>query len=630
MRKLLLLVISAITAAALVTMAADDAARRKARYYYHEGSVQQALGNEPAAYEYYKKAYQADPGFEEAALAYGTRRLMVGTDTLQSPAELHRSLDMMRSYVDRYPDDIYESLYYGYVAGQLDTLPEAERVLERSIAIAPDMTSILLELSEAYARGNKLDKAVESISRYESSEGMNPQLTLRKVSYLLTAKDTAGAVAAVTRLVESAPSESSFTLLKGNVFDYIGLRDSALAYYRKAEELAPESSGPKLALAGYYKSIGDSTAYDAKIYDVLLTEDLDAAQKTELLANYLQNLINDKSETKRGDYLFEVLARQYPHDPQLNALAARYSAAKQDFKEAEEQISYALDMDPTNITYWGQLMTYQAVDRRPKEAMATYRRALKHITPDDNLRYYYANVAQQDSDFDTAAGVYIDMIREIDPKISVDSTVTLRDVRPDIKLDQLDQLSVLFTSLADTWHTAGRKADSYRSYDNAITLNPNNVLAKNNYAYFMALAGDDLDKALSLSEGTVTGENASNPTYLDTYAWINFLKGNLDTAADFQKRAIDALDPDDFQTPELYDHYGDILEKRGDIVEAAEAWRKSLEVAEKNEEANTPECAATRKKLAAAEARIKAGGIEPKQKPEPDTNPEPEPEQTTE
>ena len=69
----------------------EDASRRKARYYYSAGMVEQAQGNEDSAYEYFKKAYAADPGYAEAASAFGTRRLSIGLDTLQSDTELARS-----------------------------------------------------------------------------------------------------------------------------------------------------------------------------------------------------------------------------------------------------------------------------------------------------------------------------------------------------------------------------------------------------------------------------------------------------------------------------------------------------------------------------------------------------------
>ena len=140
------------------------------------------------------------------------------------------------------------------------------------------------------------------MGRYEAQEGMSAPVTTRKISYMLVDKDTVGAVREVTRLVASNPRDASYRILKGNVFDIIQMPDSALAYNKTAETFDPESGAAKLALAGYYQQHGDSVEYDNKMYEVLLVEDLDLDQKTDLTAQYLQSLINDKHETKRGAY----------------------------------------------------------------------------------------------------------------------------------------------------------------------------------------------------------------------------------------------------------------------------------------------------------------------------------------
>lgn len=604
--KILLSLAGVLTVASAVCVHADSDVRRKARYYYSAGVQEAAQGNEASAYEYFRKAYDADPTFPEAASAYGTRRLYIGVDTLQTDTELNRSLSMMRQYVDAYPEDLYESLYYGFVAGQLEQLDEAVRVLDRAYSHHPESSNILLQLSDAYAKSGELKKAVEAMDRYESQEGLSAPVTTRKLSYLLAGNDTTGAIREVTRLVNSSPRDASYRILKGNVFDIIEMPDSALAYYKTAETFDPESGAAKLALAGYYQQKGDSVEYDNKMYEVLLVEDLDLDQKTDLVAQYLQTLLNDKHETKRGDYLFSVLRNQYPHEPRVLDLAARYSAAKGDFKDAEEQISYALDLDQTNATFWGQLMMYQSAGDNPASALETFERAQKHITPDDNLKFYYASVAQLVKQYDTAAGVYRQMICDIDPGLPIDSVISLSDVRPDIRLQDLDQLSRLFTTLGDVYNSADRPVESWRAYDNALVLDPSNAMAKNNYAYFLSLKGGDLDKALELSRQSISGVDADNPTYLDTFAWINYLKGNYDEAREVQMRALAAAKRDEYLSAELFDHLGDILEKTGNLPGALAAWKEAVKVQEENKDTEEESYARTLKKINDATPRVKA------------------------
>lgn len=584
--------------------ARESEARRKARYYYTAGAVAKAEGKEDCAFEFFKKAWMADPSYPEAAGEYGSARLALPIDTLQSDEELNRSLSMMRQYVDYYPEDIHEAQYYGYVTTRLGEWDEAIRVLGRTAEEKRYASMAYLQLSEAYAGKGDLKKAVDALDRFERSDGVNPQVTMRKLSYLLADKDTVGAVNEVSRLLNSDPSNVDYAIMKGNVFDIIQRPDSALRYYQLAEQIDPESGNAKLAVAGYYRQSGDSLAYDNKMYEVLLTEDLDLDTKLEFLAQYLQSLINDKHDTERGDYLFSVVRGQYPHEPRILDFAARYSAAKGNYTEAEEEISYALDLDPTNVTYWGQLMTYQAAADHPDKALETYLRAEKHIVPDDNLRLYHSIVAQQAGRYDIAARVYRDLIDSVQPGLQLDSLVSLSMVRRNITADELDRLSNLVASLGDIYHESGDSLRSYRMYENALVFNPSNAMAANNYAYFLCTDGGDLDKALELSEKSLSGKDDDNPTYLDTYAWIQYLKGNYAIAEEYQQKAIEAQEKEPYQSAELYVHFGDIKEKLGKVAEALEYWRKAAGIFEENEATDEDEYKQLKQKMDRAEASL--------------------------
>lgn len=89
--------------------------------------------------------------------------------------------------------------------------------------------------------------------------------------------------------------------------------------------------------------------------------------------------------------------------------------------------------------------------------------------------------------------------------------------------------------------------------------------------------GGDLDRALQLSSRSLEGENANNPTYLDTYAWILFLKGDYEKAREVQAKAVEIMGDHGGDT-EVYEHYGDILDKTGDKAAAIEAWKKALDI----------------------------------------------------
>lgn len=577
---IIITLLSAILMAGIFSAQAETARRKKARHLYAAGALRQAQADDHSAYEYYKRAWETDPTYPEAAWAYASQRLYIPLDTLQSRTELDRSLEMMKPYIDAYPEDLYENMFYGYVAGQLSHHDEGIRVLERTYSLHPSSSDILFALSDAYARKGDWPNAVEAIDRYEHQQGHSAAVSNRKLSFMLIAGDTVGAIAEVDKLVELNPADATFAILHGNLLDIVSSPDSALVWYKRAERLAPDAGLPKLAIADHYKSKGDSAEYDKKMYEVLLAEDLDLNQKTDLLADYLHTLLKENQDHKRGNYLFSVLESQYPHEPRLLDLAARYSAATGDFTDAAEKIRYAIDQDLTNTRYWGQLMAYLAGDGKYDDALETYQRALTYVTPDDNLRNYYINLADLGKHYDKAAEMVVTMIREVQPGLRVDTLLTLSDLRRDISAADLDQLGQLFVRLGDIYYEANDTTASFRMYQNAITFDDSNAMAKNNYAYFLSQQGGDLDKAEELSRSSLSGFDADNPTYLDTYAWILYLKGKPAEALEWQQKAVSHIEEEDSSGAEIYDHLGDIKAALSDWPGAIEAWQKAIKLYE--------------------------------------------------
>lgn len=550
---------------------------RKARYFYLEGQRCQLDGNPSGAYACYSHALAIDPEYTEASSALGSLRLGSKLDTLQSKEEVARSLSLMRPFVDKYPEDFNESMLYAYFCYASGNYPEAIRVFQRTEKLHPSQSSTLVNLARAYMAEGEIDSAINTLSRFERIEGFEPSITIQKVSYRFAKRDTIGAINEVSNLVASNPREPNFLILKGNVFNMIQQTDSALNYFQQAETLNPDNGAAKLALADFYRQQGDSVKYDLKTYEALVSEDFDLEQKIGLLSEYLQTLLNDSSDTARGDQLFETLRSQYPHNHQVLDLSARYSAAQGNYKEAIDEIGYAISLSPSDEKMRGQMMSYLLADDKPKEAMKVYQEVKKfNPTPIRSLTILYASAAQMAHEYLEGVKGYGEIVHEIAPSLPLDTTFTLRQVPPTVSYEDIQRLSQLYTNIGDCYFNAGMKQKAYNAYENAITLEPENVLAMNNYAYFLSLEDKDLEKARELSAATIVGDGAQNPTYLDTYAWILYKAGDYEDARKYQEQAIEYASKQNQESEELYSHYGDILTSLGDNDTAIDAYKKAL------------------------------------------------------
>lgn len=555
---------------------ADTApARDKARYYYLEGVRLQVANKDAEAYEMYKKAYCTDPTYAEAQSAYGARRLTVETDTFQTGEMLLQSLGMMRPFVEQYPGDFFEAAYYAYLAAHLDTLKEAIRIYERTDSLFPSKTATLFHLSEAYMADHNLQKAIEALDRYEKVEGKSPEISLRKITYFIQSQDTAGALGEAHDLVNYSPRDPRYRILLGNVHSALGNPDSALTCYLEAERIAPDNGAAKLALAAYYKEVGDSSAYDTKTYEALLSEDFDLTQKANLLAQYLQRIINDKSATSRGDYLFAALRSQYPHEPEVLDLAARYSAAKGNISDAIEQIGYAIDLSPDQEDYWGQLMSYQLSDDKAADAMDTFERASAHIVPSESLRLLFAQAAAMNKEYDRAAEVYDSLLKEIEPSLSASDSLADTSLPMRMQYEPLMKASTLYNIIGDLFYQAGETGKAFTAYENSLRFMPDNPMVLNNYAYFLVEEGGDIERAYEMSKRAIDID-PDNPTFIDTFAWILFKKGEYADALTYQLSAVEKSEASGNISAELYSHLGDILFHNARPDEAVEYWEKAL------------------------------------------------------
>ena len=105
---------------------------------------------------------------------------------------------------------------------------------------------------------------------------------------------------------------------------------------------------------------------------------------------------------------------------------------------------------------------------------------------------------------------------------------------------------------------------------------PDNVLVLNNYAYYLSLKNEDLDKALRMSARAVELE-PKNATYLDTYAWVLYMKTDYVEAEKQMKKAFKLMDAPDAV---YYEHYAEIIQKLGREKEALEYQIKAKQMGE--------------------------------------------------
>jgi tetratricopeptide (TPR) repeat protein len=108
-------------------------------------------------------------------------------------------------------------------------------------------------------------------------------------------------------------------------------------------------------------------------------------------------------------------------------------------------------------------------------------------------------------------------------------------------------------------------------------LESSNMLFKNNYAYRLALANTDLDKAERLIK-QVLEKNPNESHFIDTYGYILFQQKKYEEALREFEKAL-ALNQND---KHIIEHVGDAQFKVGKVNEALANWKKAKELGATN------------------------------------------------
>ena len=553
-------VVPLFVTAAKKTEVAPNSDELKADYIFMEALRQHAIDKEDAYYDLLTRAYQLDPSNSDVGFFLGYYTVMTSGD---DSTMFKNGYDLMKRHFNEAPADFYSNFVYGSINDRLGSRDEALKVWTTLDSIYPHKMEISYKLAEALAfsgDSSKIAKAIGVYDRIEKTQGKNIPLTTSKIRAFLSSQDTASIYKEVYSLLKSAPHSVENNVFAGNVFAMFSDNDSALSYFDKACDLDSTSGLAYYSRANFYKSIGDSVNYDKEVFRALSRESLELDAKLELLTGYIRELYDDPSQQGRIQELFATLLDQHPHEVDIHDLYCSYLIAIEDYAGAAEQLGYALDIDPSSEERWRTLLSlYMQADDYAKSAEKG----------ETALRYHPSSAM-----IHLMLGTDYNLMKEYDKALgNLNKAMELTD-----SVDY-DAVSQIMSSMGDVYYAKGDRDSAFVYYDKAISIDPDNLLALNNCAYYLAVEGRDLDKAEEMSARTIK-ERPDDATSLDTYAWVMFRKKNYTEAMAYIDKAIaNSEEPSE----ELYHHAGDIYFMNGEPQKALEFWEKALALDPDNE-----------------------------------------------
>jgi tetratricopeptide (TPR) repeat protein len=244
------------------------------------------------------------------------------------------------------------------------------------------------------------------------------------------------------------------------------------------------------------------------------------------------------------------------NDYRVYTVYAEYLVRKGKLAEAREQLRKVLETEKDNYLIWERMLM---ISNDLLDFKSVYTDAAKAIDlfPSQPLLYGLKAVACLQLEKYTEA---IDAVKEGEPY--------LLDNKP---------LKIQFELYkAEANYKLDKVEEAFKAFEEVISIDPENWMAMNNYAYYLSLRNENLERAEELS-GKVVKANPDNPTYLDTYAWVLFMRKNYSLAKFFMETAVKNGGD---KNGVIVEHYGDILSMLGEKEQAIEQWEKALATGE--------------------------------------------------
>lgn len=512
-------------------------------YLFIEGLKQKKLGKLNDAAAVFSRCLEIDPNsavamYEMANIHYANKDLTSASLLLEKAVSINRQ-------------NKWYKLLLAQVYQQRKQFTEAAALFDDLRQMEPDNDEYLYMKASSLGMAGKFQEAVDAYNELEKKVGLNDQIIVAKQQVYLSWKKPEKAFEEINRLIASSPDEPQYYGLLAELYQTQGDKENALKSYNKILELDPDNGFVHFSLAGFYQEAGDFGEAFEHIKKAFLNDEIDVETKVQYYLMQTQDAENSDWTNAQITELLDILFAKYPDNNLMYTIYADHMIRQNKLEKAREYLRKYLETDLKSFDIWQRLL-FISNDLQDFDTLYADSKQALELFPDQPVVFALNAVsALQLEKYDEA----LQVLEKGEPLLMGNQNMKIQfeiyKAEANYKLNRVEQ--------------------AFKAFDEVIKLDPENFMALNNYAYYLSVRGQDLEKAERLSSKAVQA-NPDNPTYLDTHAWVLFKQKNYQQARSYMETA---LEHGGSENPVLVEHYGDILYMMGDKAKALENWKKA-------------------------------------------------------
>lgn len=531
-------------------------AQTRLDYFMMEAAKCRMQDNISASMDMYRHCLEINPDAPEALFQMGLMHMFLKEDSL--------GMDYLERAVSLDPDNAYYTEVLASLYIRRANVDEAVPLVERLSRLQPKRSDVLYQLANIYARNEEYDRAIGVYNQMELLEGKLASLSRDKFSLYMQMGDSVSAFKELQSLCDEYPADMSYRIGMGYSYQQLGNFDEAMKIYDEVRRVDPDNITLQMALMDYYKMQGQDSLFQVTRDSILYAPRTSTEDRARILQQMSQESDADSAGRARMADVFEHVLLVDSANTDLLMLYALYlEATNSPAVDLHNVLVRVMAVAPDNeeatrwlLRYYGDEHDYRALEEVCRKGV--------NYHPEDLSYHYFLGVA---------------LVLQGDESGSLDAMSRGLRLRPADA--NPDMVASMFTSMGDVLHQMGKDKESFEQYDSALVYNPDDAMCLNNYAYFLSLKSEQLDKAEEMSYRAVRAE-PKNSTYLDTYAWIMFMQGKYDEAAECMSGIVpqDSLEQflanDTLTSGVVLEHAGDIAWMTGDKPRAVLLWEHAL------------------------------------------------------
>jgi len=423
---------------------------------------------------------------------------------------------------------IIKQLFFTGLRDKLnENYDKSNESFSRIAALDPRNAAAWYEIALLNFRQNKMPEAESAIKTAVGLEKDNLWYWKLMAELYKSTGNMEKLIPAFDQLIRLSPEQKNLYYDRANALSIAGKKEEALLAYNLLEK----KFGPSATLNRAKQRISA---------DTLPADSMAMATQYAVQKNF-----------QAAARILKNIAPAHLEDPLYFALSGDILYENGNLPAALRSYRKALKISDQLYGVWEKVLNIHILLGQYKQMIEMGEAALS-VYPNQAILYYYMAFALHREEQNNAA------LSHVKTALSLDG-------------DNKELQALIFALQAEILIDERKPDAADVAFDQAVKLDPQNYLIMNNYAYYLALRNENLNKAVSLID-IAARALPNDASIADTYALVLFRGGKYAVARTWIEKALENKEA---ENGVYLEHYGDILFLLGEADNALVQWKKS-------------------------------------------------------